>query len=108
MEGREEVRPRIVILIAIAYSAFACCLLAQTGKTAATPAVKPPAAAAAHAAKSENTHDGEKVFAENCERCHNAPQGFSPAISGTVLLHMRARANLSKADVQALLRFLNP
>ena len=52
--------------------------------------------------------DGQQVFAENCERCHNAPQGFSPSISGTVVKHMRVRANLSKEDEQALMRFFNP
>jgi cytochrome c2 len=53
-------------------------------------------------------HDGQKVFEQNCGRCHNAPQGFSPSISGTVSRHMRVRANLSQADYEALLRFLNP
>ena len=52
--------------------------------------------------------DGQKVFEQNCSRCHNAPQGFSPRISGTVVRHMRVRAGLSKEDAQAVLRFLNP
>lgn len=52
--------------------------------------------------------DGERVFKQNCSRCHNAPEGFSPSISGTIVRHMRVRANLSERDVQALLRFFNP
>jgi hypothetical protein len=40
--------------------------------------------------------------------CHNAPEGFSPSISGTIVRHMRVRASLSKEDGKALLRFLNP
>lgn len=52
--------------------------------------------------------DGQKVFEENCSRCHTTPQGFSPRISGTVARHMRVRAGLSKEDEQAILRFLNP
>lgn len=52
--------------------------------------------------------DGQKVFEQNCSRCHNAPQSFSPSISGTVVRHMRVRAGLSKEDAQAVLRFLNP
>jgi cytochrome c5 len=52
--------------------------------------------------------EGERVFDENCSRCHNAPEGFSPRISGTIVRHMRVRANLSEKDEQALLRFLNP
>ena len=51
---------------------------------------------------------GQQVFAQNCSRCHNAPQGFSSHISGTVAKHMRIRAGLSDADYEALLRFLNP
>lgn len=57
---------------------------------------------------SAQPRDGQQVFAQNCERCHNAPQSFSPNISGTVARHMQVRANLSEQDVQALMRFLNP
>jgi len=52
--------------------------------------------------------DGNEVFAANCSRCHNAPESFSPRISGTIVRHMRVRASLSKEDEEALLRFLNP
>jgi cytochrome c5 len=55
-----------------------------------------------------NQDRGQKVFEQNCARCHNAPGGFPPSISGTVATHMRVRAGLSEADVKALLRFLNP
>lgn len=53
-------------------------------------------------------NEGQRVFTENCSRCHNAPQGFSPKIAGTVSRHMRLRANLSAEDERALLRFFNP
>jgi cytochrome c5 len=64
-------------------------------------------------AKSNAVHnatqrDGQVVFEQNCSRCHNAPQGFSPRISGTVVRHMRVRAGLSAEDEKALLRFFNP
>lgn len=51
---------------------------------------------------------GERAFKQNCSRCHDAPQGFSPRISGTVVRHMRVRASLSEQDEKAILRFLNP
>jgi len=51
---------------------------------------------------------GQQVFEQNCSRCHNAPEGFSPRVSGTIVTHMRVRAGLSEADYQALRRFLNP
>jgi cytochrome c5 len=52
--------------------------------------------------------EGERVFQQNCSRCHSAPEGFSPSISGTVVRHMRVRASLSQHDEQELLRFFNP
>lgn len=52
--------------------------------------------------------EGERIFAQNCSRCHTAPEGFSPHISGTIVRHMRVRAQLSEHDEQELLRFLNP
>ncbi len=55
-----------------------------------------------------NKDRGQQVFEQNCARCHNAPEGFSPSISGTVAMHMRVRAKLSDADYKALRRFLNP
>jgi cytochrome c5 len=51
---------------------------------------------------------GQRIFEQNCSRCHTTPDGFSPHISGTVVMHMRVRASLSQADAQALLRFFNP
>jgi cytochrome c5 len=60
---------------------------------------------AVHGAKQR---DGQQVFEQNCSRCHNTPQGFSPRISGTVTRHMRVRAGLSSEDEKAILRFLNP
>jgi cytochrome c5 len=62
------------------------------------------------AAKRDAAHpeEGERVFQQNCSRCHTAPDGFSSRISGTVARHMRVRASLSQHDEQELLRFLNP
>ncbi|HEY2469595.1 MAG TPA: hypothetical protein VGI45_17370 [Terracidiphilus sp.] len=51
---------------------------------------------------------GERKFNQNCSRCHRAPEGFSPHISGTILKHMRVRASLSQQDVRDILHFLNP
>ena len=51
---------------------------------------------------------GQQVFAQNCSRCHNSPEGFSPRISGTIARHMRVRAGMSDEDYKALRHFLNP
>lgn len=60
------------------------------------------------AAGAPNDNRGQQVFEQNCARCHNAPQGFSSSISGSIAMHMRVRVGLSDADYKALRRFLNP
>lgn len=56
----------------------------------------------------QSSDDGGRIFAQNCSRCHNAPEGFPPRISGTIVRHMRVRAGLSQHDAEELLRFFNP
>jgi cytochrome c5 len=52
--------------------------------------------------------DGERVFMNNCSRCHKPPMTIPPQITGTIIMHMRTRARLSRKDEQALLRYLAP
>jgi cytochrome c5 len=80
---------------------------APTPKPAAAQAGKKATATAA-AAPAPQHGDGQRVFEQNCSRCHAAPSGFSPRISGAVAMHMRVRASLSQDDTEALLHFLNP
>jgi len=68
----------------------------------------PPAQKADAAQRPASDRSGETKFKQNCSRCHEAPQGFSPKISGTILRHMRVRATLSSEDEREILRFLNP
>lgn len=72
------------------------------------PSPKPHRQGQSKPASTAHTDRGQQVFEQNCARCHNAPEGFSPHISGTIAMHMRVRANLSAADYEALRRFLNP
>ena len=51
---------------------------------------------------------GERAFNANCSRCHQPPETLNPRITGTVVRHMRVRANLSAQDEQDILRYLNP
>ena len=69
------------------------------------PAAQQPEKAQASTA---DASEGEKKFKQNCSRCHEAPQSFSPRISGTIVRHMRVRASLSEKDAREILRFLNP
>jgi cytochrome c5 len=90
---------------------FGCLLCAtaaafgQNDSTHQQPESQPRTTATKPRASSDR---GEQVFHQNCYRCHQEPQGFSPSISGTIVMHMRVRANLSDPDVKALLQFLNP
>lgn len=52
--------------------------------------------------------EGERIFVQNCARCHTPPDGFSSRISGTIVLHMRVRASLSDHDAHELMRYFNP
>lgn len=51
--------------------------------------------------------EGQRVFDQNCARCHQSPDGFSDHIAGTIVRHMRVRANLSRHDEQVLLKYFN-
>jgi curli biogenesis system outer membrane secretion channel CsgG len=50
----------------------------------------------------------ERAFQANCSRCHYAPESLSPRITGTVVRHMRVRANLSAEEERLILSYLNP
>ena len=81
---------------------------AQATPQDTTAGAQPGKKAAAANATQQHQSEGERVFQQNCSRCHNAPEGFSPHISGTIVRHMRVRAALSSHDEEALLRFLIP
>lgn len=59
-------------------------------------------------ANNQKQSEGQRIFEQNCARCHTPPDGFSPRISGTITMHMRVRASLSEHDMQELQRFFNP
>ena len=87
-----------------------CALAALLPLLAQGPSPKPGAVKPEHRQprnKPEQSR-GERVFKQNCARCHEAPQGFPPQISGTILRHMRVRASLSADDEKAVMDFMNP
>jgi cytochrome c5 len=101
------------------YFFYAMALLAMTSGSvhaAQQPQQRPAANSTAQAKTKEAsgkngiTHPegGERIFQQQCSRCHGAPESFSPRISATIVRHMRVRASLSQKDEQELLRFLNP
>jgi cytochrome c5 len=64
-----------------------------------------PAAAKQSVAK---TTTGDDVFKANCSRCHMPPMSISPRTTGTIIMHMRTRARLSREDELKLLKFMAP
>lgn len=93
-----------LVFVALVYAA-----LAQATAQSNTPATqKTNGHAVAQVSQQQHQDEGARIFQQNCSRCHNSPEGFSPRISGTIVRHMRVRASLSKDDEQALLRFFNP
>jgi cytochrome c5 len=62
--------------------------------------------ASGRAQHTQNT--GEQIFMRNCSRCHQPPMSISPRITGTIIMHMRVRARLSRKDQQLLLKYLAP
>ena len=51
---------------------------------------------------------GEKLWSQNCRRCHNqfSPDTFSPSQWDVVATHMRVRANLTATEHEKILKFL--
>ncbi|HYK37879.1 hypothetical protein [Alloacidobacterium sp.] len=72
---------------------------AQSGKKAAS--------SSNSSSQSQGT-TGEEVFQANCARCHRPPMSISPRITGTIIMHMRMRARLSRQDEQLLLKYMAP
>jgi cytochrome c5 len=50
----------------------------------------------------------ERAFQTHCSRCHSAPETLSPSLTGTVVRHMRVRANLSAEEERLIYSFFNP
>ncbi len=113
-------RPNPLLLYTFALAVTMPCLLygqASSGSpvagTSKSHAAPPPTATHSPSASPGNSKpqppdEGEMIFHQHCAGCHNAPEGFSPRISGTVVRHMRVRVGLSAHDQEALLRFFNP
>jgi cytochrome c5 len=91
-----------------AFLLFAICTavaaLAQTPAPPSSPD-KSPQKKQVH---STTSNPEERAFQANCSRCHYAPETLSPRITGTVVRHMRVRANLSAEDERLILSYLNP
>jgi cytochrome c5 len=88
----------------------ACVLLAPLGLMAIPPRQDRDATRKVSSGGASTTpaDGGERVFTNNCSRCHAAPMSLPPRITGTVIMHMRTRARLSRDDEKLLLKYLAP
>jgi cytochrome c5 len=107
MKRVEKISAQIIVGCMIT-GCMALAASAAIGQANNTPPQTSPAQSAHQNSTATNSDRGEQVFHQNCYRCHQEPQGFSPSISGTIARHMRVRASLSDEDYKALLKFLNP
>jgi cytochrome c5 len=110
MERTLMMNPRLIIFFAVLGATLATGAFLSAAQNASQGTIQ---ASINHNKPSRTTHadssqEGDRVFAEHCARCHNAPEGFSPRIAGTITRHMRVRANLSPEEERAILRFFNP
>lgn len=99
-------RSKMKQVVSVAIGSLALLAGAAMSQTKADPP-KPRSQYGGKQASDITSDRGQKVFRQNCARCHNPPEGFPPSISGTVALHMRVRANLSEPDYKSLLMYLN-
>jgi cytochrome c5 len=91
--------------VLLAYSAAGLLAQAATPVKTGTSQAKP---AQARKVVDPNDNPPERAFQAHCSRCHYAPETLSPRITGTVVRHMRVRANLSAEDERLILSYLNP
>lgn len=67
-----------------------------------------PGAGDLAAQEPERVAEGAQVWADNCTRCHNARPSQERTDSEwlTIVLHMRARANLTRTDADLVATFM--
>ncbi len=61
-----------------------------------------------YVSKNAASKSGAQLWAENCNRCHNAPGPgeFSDANWDIVGTHMQVRANISKTEINKIMDFM--
>lgn len=96
------------MLVFIALLSTAAVTLAQAVHQAKPTAPAAPAAQAAATHASAVPSAGEQAFQNHCSRCHYAPEDLNPRFTGTVVRHMRVRANLSAEDERLIMSFFQP
>ncbi len=73
-----------------------------------TPSSQKASSTASASASHATQLTGEQVFQANCSRCHTPPMSIPQRATGTIIMHMRVRARLSRQDEQLLLKYMAP
>jgi mono/diheme cytochrome c family protein len=79
-----------------------------TSSVAGTPARHPDAAPPAISSQDDTRWrlEGQRRFAANCGRCHQAPHKYPPRMMATIVRHMRVRATITDEDMRYILRYM--
>jgi cytochrome c5 len=97
--------PRI---LAISFVVLFLCLFARAAVDAAHSDSRANSQTSNNTAHPAPADAGEQIFEANCARCHMPPMTLPQRITGTVVMHMRVRARLSRQDEKLLLHYLAP
>ena len=84
-------------------------LAANTPDSASRATVAHANAAPSSAASQDDARwrlEGQKRFATNCGRCHQAPHKYPPRVMATAIRHMRVRATITDDDMRYILRYI--
>jgi cytochrome c5 len=100
---KRQILLHLTILTSIASTTVVLAQISTTPKPGSTPTKQ-----VAKVPNATTTDLGERKFNANCSRCHSAPEQLSPSLTGTVVRHMRVRANLSAQDEKDILKYLAP
>jgi cytochrome c5 len=96
---------RSLLLLSASIACLFACLLAAAQNRSQPLQRK---AVSGRSGTAEEIREGERIFHENCSRCHYPPEDLSPREVRAVVRQMRVRAILSEKDEQRLLEFLAP
>ena len=90
-----------LICIAVAFGAFAFAEVSSASK-----APEPVRNTSAIDVNQDWMVQGQKRYATNCGRCHQAPHKFSPREMATAVRHMRVRAMLTQDDMKYVMYYM--
>jgi cytochrome c5 len=108
--GEKEMKRYLLFIVMVALVSGGIGRAASTPQSdAKTPQTDAKTAKKETTKPNQNTQPtGDDVFKAHCSRCHVPPMSISQRTTGTIVMHMRTRARLSREDEILLLKFMAP